>query len=301
MELLSTKKASEILGIHPNTLRKVGRWKGRSNTSKQTQVSEDLMLPLSAILFPQKKDCLCPCLQVETKKTTSQVKSEKCEAVTPTTKSSKTSEAVSTSKEKDCKPYWTPSCLEKSQKLLSLTETACVGSDLNSRIMPNKHNCRLVVLDNTALSPKPNSSKTSFPSFTFFLPTLRSQAVPSCDPRSESTPRRRTCRGGRSIWAWRGIGSTRPLNTSKGKTPRLPPKFADSNRKNTLIGHWIAHSAYMNMLFADAVGAVKNAKLKYKKTGQFQEVSWRTRKDQRCSGFGFDKNSIQEDFIFAKH
>ncbi|MEZ5672939.1 MAG: hypothetical protein R3E08_11415 [Thiotrichaceae bacterium] len=40
----------------------------------------------------------------------------------------KTSEVVLTSKEKDLMPYWNESCLEMSQKLLSHTETGCVGS-----------------------------------------------------------------------------------------------------------------------------------------------------------------------------
>ncbi len=43
----------------------------------------------------------------------------------------KTLAAVLTSKEKDLKPYWNSSCLEASQKLLSHTETGCVGLDLN--------------------------------------------------------------------------------------------------------------------------------------------------------------------------
>ncbi len=45
---------------------------------------------------------------------------------------SKTSEVDSTSKEKALMPYWNELCLETSQRLLSHTETGCVGSDLNA-------------------------------------------------------------------------------------------------------------------------------------------------------------------------
>jgi putative transposase len=50
----------------------------------------------------------------------------------------------------------------------------------------------------------------------------------------------------------------------------------------------------------DAVGAVKNAKAKYRKTGTFQEVSWRAKKDPK-QRFGFDKVSFEDDFVFSKH
>ena len=44
-----------------------------------------------------------------------------------TTKSSKTSEVESISKEKVLKPWWTPSCLEISKKLSSVTKTDLSG------------------------------------------------------------------------------------------------------------------------------------------------------------------------------
>ena len=277
--------------------------KGRSNTSKQTQVSEDLMLPLFCNPLPTEERLFMPVSQVETKKTTSQVKSEKCEAVTPTTKSSKTSEAVSTSKEKDCKPYWTPSCLEKSQKLLSLTETACVGSDLNFS-NPWPINTTVGSWFSTTLhsAPKPNSSKTSFPSFTFFPPdftvsggtVVRSKKI-RIYPKAENLPRWKKYLGLTRYWFNKAVEYLKGEDTkaSLQEVRRLQQKEHPD---------WALDcpQRIREHAFADAVGAVKNAKLKYKKTGQFQEVSWRTRKDPR-QRFGFDKNSIQEDFIFAKH
>ncbi|MEZ5672984.1 MAG: transposase [Thiotrichaceae bacterium] len=49
---------------------------------------------------------------------------------------------------------------------------------------------------------------------------------------------------------------------------------------------------------SDACNAVKNAKLKCQKTGKFQKVSFRARRDP-IQSFGFDANSINQDFVFG--
>ncbi|MEZ5672137.1 MAG: hypothetical protein R3E08_07010 [Thiotrichaceae bacterium] len=48
----------------------------------------------------------------------------------------------------------------------------------------------------------------------------------------------------------------------------------------------------------DACNAVKNAKVKCQKTGKFQKVSFRARRDP-IQSFGFDANSINQDFVFG--
>jgi len=48
---------------------------------------------------------------------------------------------------------------------------------------------------------------------------------------------------------------------------------------------------------ADACNAVKNAKIKFKKTGQFQQVKYRSKKDV-VQGFGFDRISLKQSFVF---
>ena len=82
-----------------------------------------------------------PVSPAQTKKTNSQTKSENCGNTTATTnttdgrltlpQSENTSQGGSTSSPKHCTPYWTPDCLELSQKLLSLTATPHAGGDLN--------------------------------------------------------------------------------------------------------------------------------------------------------------------------
>lgn len=48
---------------------------------------------------------------------------------------------------------------------------------------------------------------------------------------------------------------------------------------------------------ADACKAVKNAKSKFKRTGIFQEIKFRKKKDN-VQGFGFDRQSLKSDFVF---
>jgi putative transposase len=50
---------------------------------------------------------------------------------------------------------------------------------------------------------------------------------------------------------------------------------------------------------ADACEAVKNAKQKFKETGEVQEVHFRRKRDV-IQGFGFDAQSLNADFIFRK-
>ena len=49
---------------------------------------------------------------------------------------------------------------------------------------------------------------------------------------------------------------------------------------------------------SDACNAVKNAKAKCLKTGEFQQVSFRARRDP-IQSFGFDKSSLNQDFVFG--
>ena len=50
---------------------------------------------------------------------------------------------------------------------------------------------------------------------------------------------------------------------------------------------------------SDACMAVKNAKLKYIKQGQFNEVSFRSKKDVKQS-FGFDMKSLNDATLFRE-
>ncbi len=158
--------------------------KERSNTSRRTLDSGDMMLPLFCNQAPIEERLFMPVSPAETKKTISQAKSENCGNATAITKSSMTSEVDSTSSAKDCTPYWTPSCLEMSAKLLSLTETACVGSDLNSsNTWPT--NTTAASWFSTTLRSVLSRTYARFachPS-RFFLPTLRPPTIPSCDQR----------------------------------------------------------------------------------------------------------------------
>jgi putative transposase len=49
---------------------------------------------------------------------------------------------------------------------------------------------------------------------------------------------------------------------------------------------------------SDACNAVKNAKAKCLKTGEFQQVSFRAKRDP-IQSFGFDKSALNQDFVFG--
>ena len=93
-----------------------------SQTSTISQECQMTTLPSSAIAESQAKN----------KKTTLQDRSHACEKNSKTQKSSKTSEADSTLKEKGCKPFYNDYCKDISSHLLSHTEIDCADSVLNS-------------------------------------------------------------------------------------------------------------------------------------------------------------------------
>lgn len=275
--------------------------KERSNTSKRTRDSGDMMLPLFCNPLPIEERLFMPVSQAETKKTILQAKSENCENAIPTTKSSKTLEADSTSNEMACKPYWTPSCLELSQKLLSLTETACVGSDLNSsNTLPVNTTADSWFSTTLRSVLKPNLHKICLPSFTFFPPdftasgntVVRSKKI-RIYPKPQTTRHWNRYSGLARFWFNEAVAYLRQEGTKASlqevrhiqKRPYAEWAFDCPQR--------IREHA-----LSDAVDAVKNAKAKYKKTSEFQEVSWRTKKDPK-QGFGFDAASIQQDSLFS--
>lgn len=105
--------------------------KGRLNQSKMERDNAFTTLnPTNPIdLFAQSSataESVAP-----SKKTTLLDKSNLCESDTQTQKSSKTSALDSTSREKDCKPYWSDLCVEISSRLLLPVETDCADLDLN--------------------------------------------------------------------------------------------------------------------------------------------------------------------------
>ncbi len=213
---------------------------------------------------------------------------------------SKTSEVDLTLKEKALMSYWDEFCLETSQRLLSHTETGDVGSDLN-----------------TLNSLQINTIATSWFSTTVNchhkqnLSTICSQLSTSVDcTDSESTVvRSRKIR----IYPRNKHLARKYLGLSRWWYNRIINYLNQPNTKASLydvrkvvqkgddIPEWAFEcpQRIREHAMSDACNAVKNAKVKCQKTGQFQNVSFRAKRDPMQS-FGFDANSVNEYFVFSR-
>jgi len=93
-----------------------------------------------------------------------------CKNDTHVLKSSKTLAVDSTSKGKDCKPYWSDLCAAISSQLLLPVVTDCADSDLNySSLWLNKTVDKSWFLTELFTVQKPKSQQIFLPSFTSFL------------------------------------------------------------------------------------------------------------------------------------
>lgn len=239
-------------------------------------------------------------LAQEDKKTTSKNKSNTSESDSQIMNSSKTSEVASTSKEKDLTPYWNLSCKAKSQKLLSLTKTGCVGSDLSSSSPLQAKTIAQSWFSTTVNSHlKPSLCKTFFPSSTFsrvgFTDSentiVRSKKI-RIYPKNQQLIRRYL--GLSRYWFNAAVAYLKNEGTkaSLGEVRKIQkeehPEWA-FDCPQRIREHAIN----------DACNAVKNAKKKFMQTGQFQEVHFRTKKD-RVQRFGFDAKSLKDGFVFRE-
>ena len=211
------------------------------------------------------------------------------------------SDSMNSSNTLDSKPYWTSDCLRLSNQLLSLTETGCVGSDLNSSNTWQTNTTAQSWFSTTLrLVLKPNLPKIVLPSFTSSPPVLT--ATDETLVRSKKIriyPKPLTVR----IWN-RYTGLSRYwFNQALAYLKQEGTKASLKELRQ------LQHQPYPDWAldcpqrlrehaFADAAKAMKNAKAKCKQTGQFQNVSFRRKKDPK-QGFGFDAASIQDDSLFA--
>lgn len=210
---------------------------------------------------------------------------------------SKTAEVDSLSKEKDLKPYWNSFCLERSQKLLSHTKTGGVGSDLNLW-NPLQKSTLANVWFSTKISCH-HEAKIS-QSFTFSLTEctdLESTVVRSKKIRiyPKNKPLARKYLGLSRWWYNRTINYLNQPDTKASlyELRKVVQKSAD-------IPEWAMEcpQRIREHALADACHAVKNAKAKCMKTGEFQRVKFRAKRDP-IQSFGFDATSLNQDFVFG--
>lgn len=238
----------------------------------------------------------------ETKKTIYQTKSNTLENDTQITNSSKILEAGLTSSEKALIPYWNESCREISEKLLSHTKTDYAGSDLISLGKLQSITTAKSWFSTTHNSPlKQSLFKTLFPLSMFSLveftdsenTLVRSRKI-RIYPHSKD---RRTFK--------KYCGLARYWFNKTVEYLKQPDAIASVRKVRKTIQYQIEHEDWAydspqrirEFAIADACMAVSNAKLKYKQTGKFNEVKFRSKKNPK-QGFCFDTQSLSESSLF---
>lgn len=241
-----------------------------------------------------------PELAQETRKTIYPIRSNICASDIPTMNLSRTLEADLTSREKDLCGYWTESCLEISQKLLSLTETDGVDSDFRYlNILQNKTtaNSWFSTTHNSAL--KKNSLKTLFPSSMFspaaFMDSgntlIKSKKIRIYPSHNDIAMFKRYL-GLTRYWFNQAVEYLRQDGTKASIIEVRKIQKLERPSWSLECPQRIREHAMF-----DACEAVKSAKLKFKRTGTFQQVSFRSKKDTK-QRFGFDKQSLKDISVF---
>ena len=127
--LVPTRVAAKALG-YMRTPYVSGQMKEKFHMKKRRLGSVDSTLEPSCLL---PKESVQKCATAECHPQNSETiltdKSNNSASASQTTKLSKTSEAVSTSKERDLYPFWNEFCQEMSKKLWLPTKTDCADSD----------------------------------------------------------------------------------------------------------------------------------------------------------------------------
>ena len=229
------------------------------------------------------------------------LKSNILEKDTQTTRLSKILVADLISKEKDLMPYWDQSSMEMSQKLLSLTEIGSVASDLtlsNPLQINTIANSWFVTSQNSAL--KPSLFKTFFPSSTFFPvdfmvlenTLIRSKKI-RIYPQIKDLTQFKKYLGLSRYWFNQAISYLKNAeNKASLKEVRQIQKQEHPDWAFDCPQRIREHA------MSEACEAVKNAKIKVKKTGEFQDVHFRKKKDNN-QRFGFDAQSLKDTSLFG--
>ena len=286
--------------------------KERANTSKQTPDSGDTKYTMFCHQVPIEERAFMPVSPAQTKKTNSQTKSENCKNTTATTnttdgrltlpQSENTSQGASTSSPKHCTPYWTPDCLELSQKLLSLTATPHAGGDLNiSMTWPSNTTLDAWFSTHLHFPPKFPSYNTLLESLTSFPPefsntdaTLVRTKKLRIYPQKQTTRHWNRYTGLARFWFNQALQYLKQPNTKA-----ILKEVRHLQKRPYAAWAFDCPQRIREHALADAVKAVKNAKAKCHQTGTFQEVSWRAKKHP-TQGFGLDAQSLQQTSMFSQ-
>lgn len=196
-------------------------------------------------------------------------------------------------------PYWNKSCADISQKLLSLTDSINSDFKLSTSLRDRTTQKSWFSAIHSSVLPK-DSQQTLFPLSAF----SSIQVVPSSDILIKVRKIRiyPTSEGKRLLKVFFGISRYWYNQTVEYlKKEGTKANLYDIRKILQSMEHpeWAFNSPQRirEWAMADACKAVKSAKLKYIKQGQFNEVGFRSKKDVKQS-FGFDKTSLGDNSLF---
>jgi putative transposase len=279
--------------------------KSKASKMKPGQVSTTLnpidRLPLMLPLFATAESV------PSSKKTTLKDRSGSCQNDTQKPKSSKTSAVDSTSKEKDCKPYWSDFCGALSSRLLLPVETDCVDSDLKSSSLWHSQTVAQSWFSQTLYTAQsPNSQQLFKPSFT--STASRQQAtVAECTDKTDTARRAKKLRiflnpeQKALLKQWFGV--SRFVYNATVKHLQEPGTKASwmaiAPRILNALPDWAKPVPYQIKKIAvkDACIAVREAKRKFKQSGKINQCKFRSRKDRQQTVF-IPKTAIKETGIY---
>ncbi len=232
--------------------------------------------------------------------TTSHDKLNSCDSNIQMPKSSKTSAQESTSKGKDCKPYWSDLCAANSSRLLLPVATGCLGSDLN---------CSSSWLSRTVdkswfstelfTAQKPNSQRIFLPSFTSLVAECTDSEVTARKSRKIRlflNPEQKAL-----IKQWFGVSrfvyntTIKYLQESGTKANWMTIKTGILNS----LPDWAKPVPFQvkSIAIKDACSSVKAAKQGFSKDGQIRKCKFRSRKDTKQSIY-VPKSAIKDCGVY---
>jgi len=272
----------------------------RSTASKMGQGSDCIIAnPTSKVLQNLNSSAIAECLATN-KKTTLSGKSNTCKGSTRKQKSLKTLGAGLTSKEKGLEPYWTSLCGEASLRLLLPVEIDSHGLDsslystwLNKTVEKSWFSTKLYTAQNQSLQPIFSPSFTSLVAeCTDYVNTVRrSRKIRLClNPKQRTTARQ-----------WFGV-SRLVFNKTVEHLQHPGTKANWKAIKTELLSslpEFCKAVPYQikSIAIKDACTAVKEAKKKFKKTGEIQKVKFRSRKNPSQSCY-IPKSAVKEGGIY---
>ena len=274
--------------------------KGRSKASKTKQGKDFTMSsPTSAVQLELPLFATAELVQPSSE-TTLPDKLNLWSSNIQTPKSSKISDLVSTSKGKDCKPYWSDLCEVNSSRLLLPVKTDCADSDLNySSLWQNKTVEKSWFSTELFTAQRPNSQTIFSPSFTSLVAECTAWEVIARKSRKIRlflNPEQKAL-----IKQWFGV--SRFVYNTTVKYLQEPGTKANWMAIKTGIlnslPEWAKPVPFQikSIAIKDACSAVKAAKQGFKKDGQIRKCRFRSRKNTKQSIY-VPKSAIKDCGVY---